>query len=144
MLRTSRSRMALCLCGIALVLLAWSCDDDENLGYAPDDCHHTKPQTGYLVIQCTISTAHPRVPITMYRGTMEAGAVVLRDTLDLAEAEYEMPVVGSQYTVVARYIVPPDTVLVVDSARLEVDSQEYEDATCYFVKTQDIDVRLRN
>ena len=143
MQRASRLRLAGILAGIAFALLATGCDDDDSLGYAPDDCHHTRPQTGYLIVQCTISTAHRRVPLTMYRGTMESGIVVLRDTLDVTEAEYEMPV-GKQYTVVARYIVPPDTVLVVDAARLEVDSQEYEDATCYFVKTQDIDVRLRN
>jgi hypothetical protein len=136
-------RLASILGGIALGFLAAGCDQDSDLGYAPDDCHYVKPQTGHLLVQCTIATAHPRVPLTIYGGTMESGVVVLRDTLDVTEAEYELRV-GPQYTVVARYVVPPDTVLVVDAARLEVDSHDYEDATCYFVETKEIDVRLRN
>jgi len=144
MQRASRRRVMGIIGGIVLALLVASCDDDDNLGYAPEDCHRVKPDTGYLLVKCTISTAHPHVPITLYRGSMELGTVVLRDTLDATETDYEMPVVGSSYTVVARYHVPPDTVLVIDAARLEVESHEYEDATCYYVKTQEIDVRLRD
>jgi hypothetical protein len=135
--------MTSCLGLIALAFLAAGCDQNGDLGYAPDDCHYVKPETGHLIVQCTIATAHPRVPLTIYGGTMESGAVVLRDTLDMTEADYEVRV-GPQYTVVARYVVPPDTVLVIDAARLEVDSHEYEDATCYYVETKGIDVRLRN
>lgn len=128
---------------LVLTLLWAGCDNDEGKGYAPDDCQRVKPSTGYLVVQCTINSAHPSVPIQMYRGDYDEGTVVLRDTLVAPETEFEMPV-GTRYAVMARYLSGADTVLVLDTAELGVSSDDYEDATCYYVKTKRIDVRLKD
>jgi hypothetical protein len=93
MRRTDRARFLGFLGCIALGLFPAACDQDEDLGYVPDDSHHVKPLTGFLIVQGTV--------------------------------------------------VPPDTVLVIDAARLEVHSREYSDATCYYVDAEDIDVGLR-
>jgi len=124
-------------------LLLAGCNDDEGKGYAPADCQRVKPGTGYLIVQCTVNNAHPSVPIKMYRGDYDQGIVVLRDTLAAPETEFEMPV-GTRYSVMATYLSGADTVLVLDTAELSVDSDDYEDATCYYVKTKRIDVRLKD
>jgi hypothetical protein len=134
------------LWGLALVagaaLLA-SCADDSEKGYAPENCRRAKPDTGSMVVKCTIDETFHRVPITIFRGDYEQGIVVLRDTLTTRETEYEMPV-SKRFTVMAFYAIGRDTILVLDSTELRVFSDEYEDATCYRVDTGTVDVRLRN
>jgi hypothetical protein len=130
----------LALAGAALLA---SCNDDSEKGYAPASCRHAKPDTGYMVVQCTIDKTFRRVPITIFRGDYELGNVALRDTLTTRETEYEMPV-SKRFTVMAFYPIGRDTILVLDSAELRVFSDEYLDATCYRVATQTVDVRLRD
>jgi hypothetical protein len=133
-------RGILALAGAALLA---SCADDAEKGYAPANCARAKPDTGYMVVQCTIDETFRRVPITIFRGDYDQGIVALRDTLTDRETEYEMPV-GKRFTVMAFYPIGRDTVLVLDTAELRVLSDEYEDATCYRVETRTVDVRLRD
>ncbi len=128
---------------IAVALLLAACADDEEKGYAPADCQRAKPDTGHMVVQCTIDRAFPRVAITVFEGDYELNEVVFRDTLTARETDYELPV-DHRFTVMAFYPIGRDTVLVVDTAELDVGSDDYEDATCYYVSTRTVDVRLRD
>jgi hypothetical protein len=142
----ARTARDLLLSGFALVpavLLALGCTDDENKGYAPSNCKHSEPTTGFLRVELTINQTNHRVPLTIFEGAYEEGKVVLRDTVDVEDVSYELRV-GKEYSVLARYISGRDTILALDSESLDVASDEYQDATCYYVEEGKADVRLHD
>ena len=121
-------------------LLLIGCTDSENQGYAPWGCKRVAPETGFVVLRVTISDAQSQVPVTVYKGDYEENVVVLRDTLDTSQKELEMSV-EIEYTFLASYFRGADTLSVLGSATLDVESDEYADATCYYVETDHIDLR---
>jgi hypothetical protein len=136
------ARFVLALLFVLMVSLTLaSCTDSENKGYAPWGCKRVPPETGFVVLRVTISDAQSQVPVTVYKGDYEENVVVLRDTLDTSQKELEMSV-AIEYTFLASYFRGADTLSVLGSATLDVESDEYADATCYYVETDHIDLRL--
>jgi hypothetical protein len=122
--------------------LAACSDVNEDLPYAPSNCNPVKPSFGTVIVTVSKSGAHPTIPIIVYRGNYEEGIVVFRDTVDVAQTGFEVPV-DTYYAAIARYTVGVDTILVLNGGRLEVQSETYRDATCYGLPTLDLDLRLR-
>lgn len=115
---------------------------DDDLPFAPDNCDPVKPSFGIVIVTVLRNSAHSTVPIIVYEGNYEDGLVVLRDTVDVVETGYELPV-DTYYSVIARYTVGVDTILVLNGGRLRVESETYRDAICYGLPTLDLDLRLR-
>jgi len=135
----SLQRVGLLLVGAALA----ACSDvNEDLPYAPANCNPVKPSFGTVIVTVSKSAAHPTIPLTIYRGNYEEGIVVVRDTVDVAQTGFEVPV-DKYYAVIARYTVGLDTILVLNGGRLEVNGETYRDATCYGLPTLELDLRLR-
>jgi hypothetical protein len=122
--------------------LAACSDVNEDLPYAPSNCNPVKPSFGTVIVTVSKSAAHPTIPLIVYQGNYEDGLVVVRDTVDVAQTGFEVPV-DTYYAVIARYTVGVDTILVLNGGRLEVNSETYRDATCYGLPTLDLDLRLR-
>lgn len=142
--RTLARRLTLALAlvlALTSALLLIGCTDSENKGYAPWGCKRVAPETGFVVLRVTISDVQPQVPVTVYKGAYEDNAVVLRDTLDTQQKELEMPV-EVEYSFLASYFRGADTLSVLAAATLDVESDEYADATCYYVSTDHIDLRF--
>jgi hypothetical protein len=130
--------------GLLLVgaALAACSDVNEDLPYAPSNCNPVKPSFGTVIVTVSKSASHPTIPLIIYQGNYEDGLVVVRDTVDVAQTGFEVPV-DTYYAVIARYTVGVDTILVLNGGRLEVESETYRDATCYGLPTLDLDLRLR-
>ena len=136
--------MSLQWVGLLLVgaALAACSDVNEDLPYAPSNCNPVKPSFGTVIVTVSKSASHPTIPLIIYQGNYEDGLVVVRDTVDVAQTGFEVPV-DTYYAVIARYTVGVDTILVLNGGRLEVESETYRDATCYGLPTLDLDLRLR-
>jgi hypothetical protein len=127
----------------ALMLIGCSSDEDEELPYPPVDCLSSKPQNGYVNIDITINAQNPSVPVDVYEGPIEAGQLVQRDTVSVRQFSYQLPVDRS-YSVTARYLVGPDTVLAIDAGKIETEEKEYRNSVyCWEVDDADVDVRLK-
>jgi len=122
------------LTGVLMAAMVASCAEEEcDKGYRPDDCIPTAPGEGIVRVDLTINVLNPRVPLTLYRGTIEQNNVVLTDTLDVTFAEYRVP--NGYYAVAARYrsLMGSDTVTIVsvDGSTLQAESAEYCDGSCW-------------
>ena len=122
--------------------LAACSDVNEDLPYAPSNCNQVKPSVGTVIVTVSKSAAHPTIPLIVYQGNYEEGHVIFRDTVDVAQAGFEVPV-DANYAVLARYTVGLDTILVLNGGRLEANGDVYRDATCYGLPTLELDLRLR-
>jgi hypothetical protein len=126
---------------LALPPAGCSDEGDEDLPYAPLGCERTEPDLGHLNIRLTLNRENPRVPITVYRGDVDAGEIVESDTVSVDRFSYELAT-RERYSVTALYIAGADTILVIDEARIGIDSKDYRDGTCYTSDDGEIDVRL--
>jgi hypothetical protein len=106
-----------------LLTLAGSCNEYLGLNVDCDDCWGFRPDSADLIINLTINSSHPEVPIVLYRGNIESGQV---DYLDTArETPYTLySAIDQYYSVTAEYKVDGKTILAVDG-----DVMKAKDAT---------------
>lgn len=126
-------------------LLAFAGCNDTNSGdlpFAPIDCQSTKPPTGFLNVKMTVNAANPKVLVNLYHGSLETGSLLRSDSTSAREFSYQLAV-DEHYTVAARYIVGPDTVLAIDSDKIRTEDKEYQNADCWEVHNGSVDVRLK-
>lgn len=122
-----------------------SCSEGEcDKGYRPDDCVTTTPGEGIVRIDLTINVLNPRVPLTLYRGTIQQNDVVLTDTVEVPVAQYRVP--NGYYSVAARYrsLMGRDTVTIVsvDGSTLRAESTDYCDGSCWREGSMTLDAML--
>jgi hypothetical protein len=134
--------------GLAVALLAVltstaleGCSSELDLAYAPDNCTRVPPETGHLIAKVTINPQNTAVKVTVFVGDWENNAVAAEDSARADRVAFELSA-DAYYSVLARYVVGPDTVLVLDGAKLEVKREEFRDATCFSVPDTEVDVRL--
>jgi hypothetical protein len=109
-------------------------DCDECYGYAPDSAN--------LIIYLTINQENPAVPITLYKGSLEAGIVDWRDTA--TTSEYRLfSAVDEDYTVKAEYKSGNKTIIAYDGDQMFLyDAGDECGSPCYIVKGGIFDNRL--
>ena len=122
-------------------MLLCGCSEDDEDGPAPANCLREPPVYGTLKVSVTIDGRYPSVPVLIYEDNWEQGHEVLCDTL-VAEREAYLLRADRYYSVLALYIQNGDTLGVLDGDKIEIESTEYTDATCYDVEDGDVDVRL--
>lgn len=126
-----------------LVLVGCSDTNSEDLPFAPIDCQSTKPATGFLNVEITVNAANPKVLVKLYHGSLETGNLLRSDSTSVSKFSYELAV-DEHYTVTARYIVGPDTVLAINSDKITTEEKDYQDAvSCWDVRNGSVDVRLK-
>ena len=129
---------------ICLVLIgSTGCyNEEENCDERPiwEDCRYDRPSEGDLIISVTINAQNPRIPISVYEDDFESGRLVFRDTLDVNEAAYILPL--GYYSATAFYVVGADSILAVDGDDITAEQVEYCDEDCWEVSDADIDLRL--
>jgi hypothetical protein len=126
-----------------LLTLAGSCNEYLGLNVDCDDCWGFRPDSADLIINLTINSSHPEVPIVLYRGNIESGQV---DYLDTArETPYTLySAIDQYYSVTAEYKVDGKTILAVDG-----DVMKAKDATascefeCWIVTDGEFRVDLK-
>ncbi len=127
--------------GLGAAVGCSSPDEGCDKGYKPSGCRENEPPTGVLRITVTISGMNPRIPVTVYYGTVDANVVAFVDTLDQATREYSMP--NRDYAVKAKYAAiidhAPATVYSIEGGSLSPDHTEYCDGTCYAEGTLELD-----
>ncbi len=118
--------------------------DEENECENPDynDCNTKEPFRDSLHIQVTINEENEKVKITVYEGDIENGVVV--NQIESTETDIFIDVLlNSEYSAAARYISGNDTIIAIDGTEIEKTSETYCDSTCWSIKGEDIDLRLK-
>ncbi|MBX7151106.1 hypothetical protein K1X84_05660 [bacterium] len=132
---------------LSAIILNSGCEEllnaDDDCEVAPFDCIDSRPTEGQLIIRSTINAQNPQVPVWVYLGDFENNDLVMDTMLSVNGLTLILPV-DHYYSVVAKYIqADGDTVFAVDGDDIEVDEEDYCDATCFSLDNGHIDVRLK-
>ena len=128
---------------LVLLTLAGSCNKFLGLTVDCDDCWGFRPDSADLIINLTINSSHPEVPIVVYRGNIESGQVDWIDTVRETPV-YLYSAIDQYYSVTAEYKVDGKTIIAVDG-----DEMKAKDATsscefeCWIVTDGDFRVDLK-
>jgi hypothetical protein len=128
---------------LVLLALAGSCEDYLGPTVDCDDCWGYKPDSADLIINLTIDSKHPEVPIVVYRGNVESGEV---DWIDTARETpyYLYAAVEQYYSVKAEYKVDGKTIMAVDGDEMKAKNATSScDWVCWIVVDGEFKVDLK-
>ena len=125
---------------VAILLILHSCDRP----YRDIECYDTKPTEGIIFIKVTIDEATQSVPITFFEGKHEAGKVVLRDTLVMDTASYNVPV-NTYYSITAEYKKDDKIIIAIQGGEVKTtkSSDEFDGTECWNIKNLTLNLRLK-
>jgi len=130
---------------VVFFILFVSCDnmfvDCENYDYY--DCDQNEPTQGELSVELTINSENPAVPVVIYLGNFEERDTVLDTILTTSELKYNLDV-DHRYSATATYHSGDKTIVAVDGDDMEKKSSKVCSATCWKVKGNILDIRLKN
>ncbi len=128
---------------LVLLTLAGSCNEYLGLTVDCDDCWGFRPDSADLIINLTINSSHPEVPIVLYRGNIESGQVDYVDTA--RKSPYTLySAIDQYYSVTAEYKVDGKTIIAVDGDEMKAkDATASCDFECWIVTDGNFRVDLK-
>lgn len=105
-------------------------------------CNSVRPDSGYLNISVTDPGSGGFVPITIYKGDIDKGEVVLEDTLYSRQNSYYLPI-EQRYGVKATYVKAGITTFVYDGAKIKLKKFWNCDEQCFDAADGNINVELK-
>ncbi len=128
--------------GIGLLLI--SCGEKIFTGDVDcNNCYTEKPDFADLVIDLSINSKYPAVPVIIYTGDVEGNNVLITDTAYVSPY-YAYVKVGRKYSVKAEYKSPEKTIYTVNGTRLKtLTVTDACDQSCYVIENEEIDARLK-
>ena len=129
-----------------IVLLSFcSCQEDQvNVDcstYDFSNCNTTEPFYGSLKIKLTINSENTKVPIVIYKGSVESNVVEYIDTLSTTEFNIDLPL-SSYYSVTAKYRSGSKTIIAVDGDDVIKKISNICDSTCWSIQNGTANVQL--
>ncbi len=132
-------------CTISMILLFVSCImlNTEEMS-APVDCVEYPIDSGIITFELTLDDLNQEVTIEVYKGKIDAGELIDRFIANEETVSKYYPT--GEYSALAKYQYKYNNTLItlntVDEERLESESTEYSDRTCYEMGEIDLNLRL--
>jgi len=134
------------LLGKAFVLLMLLLGCERDFRYDDGECDYskcvtTKPDEARVFAQITINDSNRNVPINVYSGNFEGGALIHTDTARSKTYSIYLPV-NQHYTITAAYIVGDTTILAIDGGKLSIKKRTCP-TTCWTVSEPTLKLHLK-
>lgn len=124
------------------VLIPYSCEDSTFIVDC-DKCYEALSLDINLELKITIDASNQYVPITLYRGKVENGEIILEDTTSLT-SYYKSLEAGHYYSAVARYTHNGRVIYAVDGRELKIKLERSAcDEACYTIHGSVLDLRIK-
>jgi len=125
------------------VLIPYSCEDSTFIVDC-DKCYKSQSQEINLELKVTIDDFNKNVPITLYRGKIDNGEIILEDTTYLSNYVTMKVMAGNYYSAVARYTHNGRVIYVVDGRELKIKLEKSAcNEACYTVHGSVLDLRIK-
>lgn len=125
---------------VLLVFAIPSCEDPDD--YDCDECLSERPGVGDLKIKLTINHENPEVPVTVFFDNIN-GHIIVTDIVNTEMYYVEELPLKQYYVVQAKYLVGNDTIYAIDDDFMEPKESYTCEETCWIIKGDVIDVRLK-
>jgi len=133
---------------LLIILLSISCNkgtfdnsDVDCYTYDYADCSTTRPYEAEVNLIFSINNDFNWVPFEIYKGTVDKGELLLRDTAWNSKITYVMPI-PETYSVRAKYERNGQIIYAIDGAELKASSKQICDSICWSVDIKDFDLML--
>jgi len=114
---------------------------DDCVEYDYSDCITTKYSTAFIYLNFSLSDKIQKIPFELYKGNIDDGELILRDTSSSKEftLEGEFDV---YYSVKAKYQNGENSYYVIDGGEAKRWSQKVCDSTCWHYEDLELDLSL--
>jgi hypothetical protein len=126
-------------------VLLFSCNNSKvDCNEYNYDCKTEEPFNGDLLIKLTINSENSKVPIWVYRGEYnDTSDLLYMDTVNKTEVHITLPLNVNYYAKV-KYKSNTKIIYAVDGVFFKKYSKSVCDSTCWYIKNNVLDVRLKN
>lgn len=132
---------------IMLISFICSCNKDYNVDcttYDYSNCNTVEPTEATITITITKQNNDSKVPVWIYKGKYgQSQDLLFIDTLNEVDAKYILQL-NQDYYAIAKYNVDSKTIFAVDGSYLKKVGKAVCDSTCWIIKGDVIDLRLKN
>ena len=118
---------------IGFITLSVSCNKTNSQDDICDPnqiCYTSEPTELYIKLELASSPNSDPIQVSLYEGNFDDGELFDTFITNSTEEYYLMPV-GKRYTATAKYVEDQDTILVIDSGKLNTASYQNCEETCY-------------
>ncbi len=115
--------------------------DEDCYTYDYSDCNTQRPYNTDINLLFSINKDFLWVPFEIYKGTVDQGELLLRDTAWNSKITYTMPI-PETYSVRAKYERNGQIIYTIDGAELKATSKQICDSNCWSVDISDFDLML--
>lgn len=133
---------------LVIVLISISCNknslNSSNVDcttYNYSDCSTSEPYETELNLLFSINNDFAWVPFEIYKGNVDDGELILRDTAWNSKITYVMPI-PEKYSVRAKYERDGKIIYTIDGAELKATSTQICDSICWTVDNAEFDLML--
>lgn len=109
--------------------------------YDYSDCSTSEPYETEVNLVFSINNDFNWVPFEIYKGTVDKGELLIRDTAWNSKITYVMPI-PETYSVRAKYEYNGQIIYTIDGAKLKATSEQICDSICWSVDVNDFDLKL--
>jgi len=126
-----------------ILIFIFSCEKWGGLVINCVDCQTEEPEKAKLEIKLSNTSSNYPVEIRIYEGNLQDS--ILYDVFQSTPIKTSHWVLlNKKYTLTARYIIPDDTIIVVNSVTPHVKYNETQcDEPCYYVYNKVVNLRLK-
>ncbi len=131
------------LIGIFPVIIFSCIKDSFNFNIDCDECYYNRPDSSDLVVNLTINSENPSVPLVFYKGKVEDGIIEWVDTATTSTL-YLLSPVNKFYSVKAVYKSGEKKIIAIDGDKLKTRQVSGVcDRDCWVIYGGILDVRLK-
>ncbi len=123
-------------------LLNFSCNLDPCSDYDFDDCFLDEPVDAFFILKISQRNDQDSVLIMFYRGTVDDGVLIDSFYSFSSEESYYLDV-DQRYSGYAEYYVEDDTIHAIDGQKLRTVETSKCEETCWKIKGDELDLRLK-
>jgi hypothetical protein len=126
-----------------MLIFIFSCEKWGNIDIHCNDCLPDEPAKAYLEIELSDNFTSSLVEVRVYLGNLEDS--ILYDTFQSLSREISVWVLlNKKYTLTAKYIIPGNTKIAVNSVTPQVKYDETLcDSPCYYIYNKKVNLRLK-
>ncbi len=128
---------------LAGILIVCACSEVFTFNVDCSECSVDRPKKGEITVKLTVNDEYPRVPLTIYLGTIENDQYIITDTATTGVYTVEFGV-DQEYAVKAEYKKGDNIIYAVDGGEFNTKRiSGYCDNTCFIITGGEYDVRLK-
>lgn len=132
---------------IFLIIVLVGCNKDYNVDcttYDYSNCNTIEPTSADYTVTISKQSKDSKVPVWLYKGKYgDSHELIFYDTILEVETKFNL-ILNNDYYAIAKYVKDGRIIYAVDGSYLKKVGKPVCDSTCWIIKGDAVDLRLKN